>query len=513
MTPVAAVSGQASRGSLAGKTAWSGAASFSGLLGRLIAGIIIARLLGPDGTGRIAYLVWIVETANLIANLGLQTSLTRYLAELSGQGKHESLQGFAVWIYTRYLLLAVMGAAAVGVIAQNLASPSQPRGIWLLLCLLFLSRGMASIYLAYLSGRQQFRLVARINVVSSVCLVTGVALGILSFGLRGALMGYLIGSVLPAACSLIMLRGVRLVSRPDRALRRRVWKYALNTWLAAVVSACVWSRMEIAFIQHYWTDHEVAMFSVGIGLAMVVSQAATLFCGAFMAHFSELCGMRDRDAIQRNYATATRLMALVVFPMSFGGAAITPVLLPLVYGAEFAPAVPNAMVLLAASAMSFTLVGSALVYAMERSRFIALGGFFGAVLSLATCVLVIPRFGAWGAVWSRSAVQCSMIALGTWYITRRMHFSFPFRALARTLLSAVLCGGAAWCLIRGWDSPAALVLGVPVSAAVYVLAVRSFRVMNSDDARSLRNVLGRIPFPVRVPMLSVLNWVDARTQA
>ena len=90
-------------------------ASFCGLFGRLIAQIMIVRMLGPDGVSRIAYMVWPIEVANVFSNFGLPTSLTRYLAQLHGQKKTQLAASFAQWVFVRYLVLALLGSVAVGV--------------------------------------------------------------------------------------------------------------------------------------------------------------------------------------------------------------------------------------------------------------------------------------------------------------------------------------------------------------------------------------------------------------
>ena len=472
--------------------------------------VVIARSLGPEGMGRIVYLIWIAETASLVVNLGLQNSLTRYLASLIGQGRIRECRGLTAWLYVRYLLLAVAGAGVVGLGARKLAVSGASETVCFLLALCILSKGLGTIYHAYLAGSQRFEISARINMLSSAGMVAGTMIGIGVLGQAGALVGYTAGSVLPALWSFSLLRNISTAVWPDAPLRRRLWKYSLQTWLAAIVSAFVWSRMEILYIEHYWSDREVAMFAAGLTLAAMVSQVATLFSGAFLAHLSQLCGMQDRKAIQRTYATGTRLMMLLVFPISFGGAAVMPDLLPRLYGPEFVAAVPNAAVLLIASFTSFAFVGSALVYAMERSGFIAITSFLGAVTSVVACVLIVPRYGAWGAVWTRSAIQFSMIALGIWYITRRMRYSFPFGALGRTLISAVLSAATAWLVVNLCDTEIALPLAIPASVGVYALAIRTLRLVNAADVKSLQGILGRLPLGLRTPATSFLEWVAAK---
>jgi len=166
-----------------------------------MAGIIIARNLGTEGTGRIAYLVWIAETANILTNLGLQNSLTRFLAELGEQGSGKRTRDFAAWIYRRYLLLSLVGVCAVGMVAKAFVSSEDATVVWILLALLFLARGIQVVYGAYLTGIQRFDILARINVLAGVGLVSGMGIGVYFFGLPGALGGYIVGSFVPTLCN------------------------------------------------------------------------------------------------------------------------------------------------------------------------------------------------------------------------------------------------------------------------------------------------------------------------
>jgi O-antigen/teichoic acid export membrane protein len=273
-----------------------------------------------------------------------------------------------------------------------------------------------------------------------------------------------------------------------------------------LVSAFIWSRMEIFFLERYWGVHEVAMFTVGLTFAVMVQQAASLFSGAFMAHFSGLVGSDNHTLIQYHYETATKLAALVVIPLAFGGAAIMPALLPLLFGVEFQPAVPNAMVLTASAALAFSTIGSSLVYAKERSGFIAIGGFAGAILSVTAGFLIVSRFGAWGAVWSRLFVQGSMIALGTWFIITRLHFSYPFKRLGGTVIAAVFCGLSAWWAINVIPNPyVSLFIAVPLGVIVYMLGIKCFRVLGLEELRHLERIVVRLPIRLYRPLHSIIN--------
>ncbi len=123
-----------------------------------------------------------------------------------------------------------------------------------------MAQGLAALNTAHLTGSQRFNTLAKVNAVSSASLVIGLIAGVHFFGVIGGLAGYIAGALFPAALSLsMMLREGDGGSQPDPELRARVWKYAVTTWLAAIVSSIVWSRAEIFFIDRYWSAHEAAI--------------------------------------------------------------------------------------------------------------------------------------------------------------------------------------------------------------------------------------------------------------
>ncbi|MGA2032736.1 MAG: lipopolysaccharide biosynthesis protein [Thermoguttaceae bacterium] len=497
--------------SFAQKGAWAAAASGMNLLGRFVVQIVLARVLGLQGLGQFVYLSWIIEIGNLVFCVGLPNSLTRYSAELLGQHQPEQAAAFARWAYTRFVAAAMVGALVVGMVFCWHSQFVAGKAALPVMIALFLIRSLENINLAYLTGLQRFALLTRLQLASSAVQVAGVTLGASCWGWMGAMLGCIAGSLLPAVYSTSMLRGSAFDAKIAAPLRRRTWHYALNTWLAMLLSAVVWSRTEIFFIERYWGIRQVAIFSVGLTLATTVQQVVNLFSGAFLPHFAGLAGAGKHAVIQRHYEMATKLMAFVIIPASLGGAAISPVLVPMLFGANFVPAVPSAIVLVVTAALSFATIGSSLMYAMEKSGFIATWSAIGAVVSVTAAIIVVPSQGAWGAVWCRLVLQWSMIGLATWFITRRLRFSFPFQAVGRMMLAGLFCGAAAWCAVRANPNPvAALMVAVPLGAAVYVASVRALRVLNVEEQRRLLMFSERLPVPVRRLSQHLLQRVLAK---
>jgi O-antigen/teichoic acid export membrane protein len=478
--------------------------------GRFVVGVYTARVLGPEQVGRLAYLLWISEFLATVSGLGLPAATTYFVADLRGQKR--LAEGLLVrrWTYLPYLALALLGTVAAAVIASGTGSGGrQTTAISACFALYFLLQVQGIFHLAYMAGHQDFGGIARINLVASVMLVLGVLVLTPIWGLLGTLAGFLIGALPAAIPGLAHLRAERAPGAIDFSLRSRLYRYAVYTWFATVVSTFSWSRSEIFFIERYWGSASVAMFTAGLTLSGLATQAPILLSGALLAHFAELRGTNDFDAIRKLYAVGIRLLALLTLPLCFGLASITPALLPLLYGKAFESAVPNAVVLIAFSAVFYTLaiLSAALLSGLGRPGVRAAFETVGAIASIGAGILIVPHWGAWGAAWSRSVIQGSMVALSMVYISHSLNCKIPLKDLNKTLLAASLSGGcSAWIT---WSLPnwGGVLTAIPVAGIVYVLLVGLFRILHFDDLPPLSRAVAKLPGPLSFHGNRVLSWL------
>lgn len=487
------------------KTAWNTVASLATMVSRLLASIVIARSLGTDGTGWIAYLMWVSETAAVLIATGYPESLPRYLAELTGQNK--IAMGLARWIFRRYLFQSIGGLILLGAFARIWMAPRYEFSLLWVFVVMLAARLMSGLYQAFLMGRQRFDLLARLNIFSSLALLLGVIVCVHEWGTAGALMGYTLGTLLPSILSFGMLKEDSKPSQPSRALKGRFWNYAFFIWISNILGAFVWMRMEVFFLHRYWSDSEVSMFSVPQTVAALILNLAAMLSGAFMPHFASLWGSKKIEKIHSIFGSGNRLLAFILFPIALGGAAIMPVLLPLFYGHKFDPAIPNTVVLFAASFITFGNISSALITGLDRSRFLALITLIAAILSALAGFTVIRYFGSWGAVWTRSVIQFGLVLASMIYISRVIRCPVPFISLGQLMGSAALCSLSAGVIIHMSPGVFGLILAVLSGMAVYVVCIRLIGGLESIDVGHLVRVLSRLPEPINGPSRRLLRFM------
>jgi O-antigen/teichoic acid export membrane protein len=496
--------------SLLSKTGMSALAGLITVAGRFVVGIYTARLLGPEQVGYLAYLLWIAEFLATVIGLGLPAATTYFVADLRGQRRITEAYFVRRWTYSPYLALALLGTVAAALWASK-AGSSNPHNLELVACfaVYFLMQTIGIFHLAYLAGHQNFGAIARINLVASVTLVIGVFALTPVWGLPGTLAGFLIGALPVAVPGLFHLRAEPTPQPVDLSLRSRLYRYAMYSWFATVVSTFSWSRTEIFFIERYWGSASVAMFTAGLTLSGLATQTPILLSGALLAHFAELRGTNDFEAIKKLYSTGIRLLALLTLPLCFGLASITPVLLPLLYGRAFEGAVPNAVVLIAFSAVFYTLavLCAALLAGLGRPGVRAAFEAGGAIASITAGFLIVPHWGPWGAAWSRSVLQGCMVAVSMFYISRFLHCKTPLRDLQKTLLAALLAASCSAVLTRTLPTWGGILTAIPLAGAVYVLLIGFFRILHPDDLAPLSRVAGKLPGRLSIYANRTLVWL------
>jgi O-antigen/teichoic acid export membrane protein len=494
-------------------------------LANFLSGIIVARTLGVNGAGAVAYAVWLALVIVPVFDLGASSAVGRYVPEMRARGAcvlAERLSGQLA----RILVASVLTLAALFIVLGVfflLSRRYMPRLIsdalridllhhdytveayWGLTALYVTGQVLATYVYSYLRGCQRFGTVFQLAISSLVVQVMGVAAGSLMCGINGAIAGYAVGQILPA------LPAIRLVAQTgpvDDALLSRVRYYARYAWAANVANAFVWSRLEIFFLERYAGDHDVGIFAAALTLANLAIQGPILLTAGVLPLLSEQRGRGDHEAMKAANEIGTRLLAALVFPSCLGIAAIMPVLVPWIYGFAFVEAIPAAIVIVCAACLSATtVIGAHLIQALERSDFGFFSAALGASLSVLSGIVLVPKFGVMGAVLSRALIQTFMVALGAWFIITRLGYSMPFASLLRLLCAAIISAVVAHLLVVWCAHPLILIVAIPAAAASYLVALRSLAAVPVGDLIVLDRLSRALPIPAARIIQQLLNFV------
>jgi O-antigen/teichoic acid export membrane protein len=481
--------------------------------------ILVARLLGVEGTGVVAFATWIITVTIVVTDLGLAGTLTRFLPELHARGDDQAASSLTRYLLRRQLLilagmLACFATYALVVLGREEAilpvqSDTYLRSVafWAIVAAAAATQGLASFIYGFLKGTQSFSRLAAVAAIGGVLQIGTTLIGGSLFGVPGAMGAAVLGHI-AAACLILTVRSRG--GEVGAELKKRVNRFALASWANYIVAAFAWSRMELFFLERSWGSEATGLFSVSLTLANLATQTPLLLTGAllpYMAqHTFENGGQKARDA----YVIGMRLMAFIIFPACFGTAAIAPTLLPLFFGPDFAPAVPTAVVLVSTAAFSASAsVAVTYLFAVERTSVVLVTGLVGAGLSIVVGMVIVPVYGPMAAAIGRGAIQILIVAVAVLYIHNRLNCPAPYGALARLLAAAVLCGATASLVVWHVPGGVGLAAAITAGACVYILAIRLFGGLSRHDADRLAAVVDTtLPSslnPIARTMLGVLQ--------
>jgi O-antigen/teichoic acid export membrane protein len=499
---------------LAHNTLHSAAAGLSIVLGGFLSNVLIARMLGVEASGIVAFATWAITVGVMLGDLGAPGTLARYLPDLQARKSDMAAQGLVRW-------LSRLNVAAAATVACGFAGYAvwvwldRPAGFgrfrdgpwfWLLIACACLGQTLAAFVYGYLKGMQRFAILAKLATVSALFQIAATFTGGTMFGVPGALTGVIAGGILPA---LLLRRILRARGSVPLELKRRVRRFALESWASYLVTAFAWTRMEILFLEMSWGSHAVALFAASVTLANVATQGPLLLTGGLLPHLSSQADSGSGQP-QATYAASIRLLAFLLFPACLGAAAIAPSLVPAIYGREFAGAVPSTVVLLCGAAITASCsVAFTYMLAMERTRFVFVTGGVAALCVITAGLTLIPSYGVMAAAIARTVIQTAVSIATVWYLGRHLNCPTPVSSLLRIFAAAVSCAVAAWLCIWFIPGPIGMAVAVIVGAVVYGLGVRLLKALPQGDVERLLTALTILPRSIRVPAAGTLRLIAA----
>jgi O-antigen/teichoic acid export membrane protein len=482
------------RGSIMSNSVINAAAGLLLLVSGFGSSVIVARLLGPEANGTIAFALWLAATGALIAELGTGVLLLRLLPQLRAQGADDKARrGFAA-----YLALPVAFATTILVglfwafcwFGGTEWIGSTPAAIALTGVLLFI-QSIGSLTKNYLIGEQRLRTLFCFTGIVSALQIGVVLAGAYFHGVEGALIGYIAGQ------SVFFLYSVRiLLAAPNNAGHspRSLAGSSTILFFEFVLTSVFLTRPELVFLQNFHGAQQVGFYAVALTLTNLALQLPIQLTGSLIPFYVERQRAGEEDASAEIFAGVVRNFAYITFPLCFGLAAIATPLVLSVYGSAFEPAgLIVAIMAVGAPAAVFIQLVTQYLYAMDRMKYrLAISGL-GAVLMVGGCLLVVPQWGGIGAAVIRDLVFLAMGVALLWSIRLKKESRTLTIAIVKIAVAGALCGLAALAMTRMLPGASGLIAGIIAGAVVYGAMLRLLAAVPKQDAEILDHLLGRLP--------------------
>jgi O-antigen/teichoic acid export membrane protein len=482
---------------IAANTFWYGLEMVFEIVTAFATSLVLARTFGPERLGYFNYIMWLTNLSGSIGGLGLPVACRKYMAEALGQGRPELARAIFEHGFRRHILLSLGVTAAGSAAVLTLSDPLYRTAS--LLQVLSVLPGMLR-FLPSQANMAAERLRANVpgSIIGQSCYIAGVLGSIaMGWGLEGVAAGILtartVEFVVRAVPVMRWMRQLPVMAMPADLLTR-FRRFARDSVFTQLFHLIVWDRSDMIFLERLARSRaEISFFSVAVNLtdkmlmapmALAQSTGVTL-----MAQYG-----RSAAAMPEMAASTIKFIVLMSTPLLWGMAALGPVVVPMLYGREFAPA-GTALTWAASLAVFRGLRGPGVSYlqAIEQQRFVLVCNLLCAGVNVALDILWIPRYQALGAVAASGVAQFLAIA-GVWgKAIQAGRIPVPWRAIAGILgAGAMMAAGVNW-LVRIEPAWLGVAVSIPAGAIFYTVGLRLFGVLDQRDAARLDLLKRRLP--------------------
>lgn len=377
----------------------------------LLTSIIAARILGREQFGEYGIVISTVGMFSIFAGFGLGTTATKFVAEFKHTDPARAGRIIAmsslVAIGTGAVATAVLLAIAPWLAVKTLAAP-QLSGMLRLACGIIFFGAVNSSQIGALAGFEAFRGLARINLFSGVFSFVCVTLGILKWGLPGALFGQVVALAASCLLSNYALRkeskrfGVAPRYAGCGAERGLLISFTLPAVLSGImVSPVTWACSAIL------VNQPNGYAEMGIFSAANSWQKAILFLpgciGAIaLPMLSNLYGTTDRSKYKQALKYNILLNSAAALTAFFFVAGLSKFIMRS-YGVQFEAGYLVLIVLCFSSVLIAVngVIGNAIASAGRMWFALGFNGLWGAGY-LSVSYFLVPRYGALGLAMSNA---------------------------------------------------------------------------------------------------------------
>jgi O-antigen/teichoic acid export membrane protein len=449
--------------------------SLFGYGSQLVIGIFLTRLLGAESYGKYKVAVVAGEMAAGFALLGLDYAMVRFIALFASRqdtpGSWGTIQlGIGLSTITSLLIGAGLFALATPIALQVFHEP-QLLPLLRIASLIVPFSALTSILGAATMGfnKMQYNVIAKQIAQPLTRLILLVPLALLGLTAGKAMATYVAGLIVTCGLLLHFLDRLFSLRRPIQTARRdtrEIINYSLPAYFSTLISTFGPS------LQTFLLGSMNTMATVGIfSVATQVSTASTLFNQsigtASSPIISELHGLGDREQMTHFYQTTAKWMFTVNLPMFLIVLLLSEPILA-IFGKEFIVG-STALTILALANLVIAAAGiSDGVLAMTGNTSMKLvNSVVQAVLSIGLCILLIPRWGAFGAA-SAVLISCTVIHL---LLVVEVFVLFRMLPYTVSFLKPVVAGLVA--LAIGWLTRELL----HTDASLFLAAVSAFIIL------------------------------------
>jgi O-antigen/teichoic acid export membrane protein len=429
----------------------------------LVLFVVISRRFGPVGTGAFSYGYAVASLLAVIVSLGIDTYGVRQYVR-SPPERRSSWMGELLGTQLSIVTASLIGLTLYVWLTQAVRATTE-----VILALAFYQVAVGVSRTLFIPANSQERMVAP-AVADLTCrlLAVGIALAAIVFcdsSLPMALLGFPAGGLLLIAIGIVSAVRHGGVALHVNTSYRSVIMIARNlfSYAAAEIAGQIFSRIGLVVLTVSAGEAAVGLYAAALKLLELACMPLVFLANAAYPRLIKL-HERDGAGFQRLSANLLWLTVLLSGGIAWGLYFVAPVAVVPVLGGKFSGTEPILRVMAGVAvvqAIEAVLWPILLAAGLQVARMTVI--VVATVVSLALNVILVPKFGIYGAVLASFVSVAIIVVLFGAVLRRALHGAVLSRTASTLFASTLLAIGATW---MARNTP--ILIQMPISLGVFV---------------------------------------------
>ena len=470
----------------------------------LLAGVLVARLLGKHDYGQLGMVQSTTGMFGIFAGFGMGLTANKHVAEFKNKdraraGRIICLSSLVSWT-TGGLLTLVLLAFAPWLARNTLAAPEMT-GLLRIGSLLLLLGGVNGAQTGALAGFEAFKTIARVNLIGGLLAFPVTFAGAWYGGVTGSIWALVANLSLICTLNFFALRkeashvGVPLSYRDCLREWSMLWKFSLPAVLGGTISGPITWAASALLVNQADGYSQMGIYNAVLRVEMVPEMIMNMLLGPLLPVLSEKFGSGDSAGYKKAVYSSLILSVLVTAPAALLQMAV-PTLTLLPYGSGYAghPAVVQWLMLGLLLMGLYSPIMNQVLASMNRMWFGLFNHIGYSLVFAGLAYALVPRYGAAGLAAAAPVTWVIVLVPSMYYLYKQEKALVSSLRLGKMTLSltcaaAVAVAAARW--LPYWIAGCvAVILIIPV-----ILIQKKAMTLNLNTA------VGASPRPVEATQI------------
>lgn len=476
--------------------------------------IIVTNVFGDVLYGEYSKVFVPVGIALLLQDPGITVALTRYvsLSEKQGEQRRQSrtiLTGLAFNLGTAVVLSSILYLFATP-IAEAFLQQGELDYLLRIASFAVIGQALVNAANAVFIGLMKVRLQNITLIIYSIIkALTSSALVLLGFGLTGAMVShvasYFIAGAVALIITLLYVRGGGGVAYPSMEALRELLTFGTPIYLSNLFGA-VFPQLASSLMVLYVASEEIGNYGAALTFTVLIGFLISPIQITIYPLFSKL--ERGSSYLDHAYKNAVKFSSLVALPGSFALMGLAHPIISSIYRDKF----PTAALYFALYLLNYVTIGvgnscqPALLNSQGRTRINMWKNVLSLLVGAPLALVLIPRFGILGLIFSLIVSAYPSLIYGHWYIKREFGLTFDRASSIKIYVSSLVALVATVLVIYmiGMAPIIEFSIGALTFLATYLVMLKVTDALNKDDYVVFRSILGTTG-PLSRPLIRLLD--------